>query len=235
LALSGGENSSEIRGDGKMITIELEGRKIKVPEGLTVIEALWDTGHDVKRGVGCLSGLCGACTVAYLEKEGKKVKFGLGCQKIVEEGLNVIMMPYFPSRVARYLLEAMANPLGELGDIYAELYTCNDCKACNICPEWINVAGVMKAAKDADYETATDHITDCIMCGLCASRCPKGIAPQHVALFIQRALAKERPFPPNLHKRLEEIASCTYEDEWRSIAAMGSDELAAYCRRAEEA
>lgn len=217
--------------DGKAITIELEGRKIKVPEGLTVIEALWDTGHDVKRGVGCLSGLCGACTVAYLEKDGKKVKFGLGCQKIVEDGLNVIMLPYFPSRVARYLLETMESPLKQLPEIYPELYTCNDCKACNICPEWINVAGVMKAAKDADYETATGHIMDCIMCGLCASRCPKGIAPQHVALFIQRARAKERVFPPNLRKRLEEMEALQFDADLRRMAAMGGEELEAHCRR----
>lgn len=220
-----------MKDDMKTITIELEGRKIRVPEGLTVIEALWDTGHDVKRGVGCLSGLCGACTVAYLEKEGKKVKFGLGCQKVVEEGLNVIMLPYFPARLARYLLESMETPLKQLPEIYPELYTCNDCKACNICPEWINVAGVMKAAKDGDYETATGHIMDCIMCGLCASRCPKGIAPQHVALFIQRALAKERAFPPNLQKRLDQLESVQFDAEWGSIAAMGSEELEAHCRR----
>lgn len=221
--------------DGKMITIELEGRKIRVPRGLTVIESLWDTGHDVKRGVGCLSGLCGACTVAYLEKGGSRVRFGLGCQKVVEDGLNVIMMPYFPSRVARCLLEAMENPLAELPVIYPELYTCTDCKACNVCPEWINVAGVMKAAKCADYETATEHIMDCIMCGLCASRCPMGIAPQQVALFIQRAMAKERPFPPNLRKRLQEMESFHYDAEWGRMAAMGDEELAAYCRRAEGA
>ncbi len=218
--------------DGKAITIELEGRKIKVPEGLTVIEALWDTGHDVKRGVGCLSGLCGACTVAYLEKDGKKVKFGLGCQKIVEDGLNVIMLPYFPCRVARYLLETMESPLKQLPEIYSELYTCNDCKACNICPEWINVAGVMKASKDADYETATGHIMDCIMCGLCASRCPKGIAPQHVALFIQRARAKERVFPPNLRKRLDELESFQFDADLGRLAAMGVEELETYCRQA---
>lgn len=217
--------------DRKMITIELEGRKIKVPEGLTVIEALWDTGHDVKRGVGCLSGLCGACTVAYLEKEGRKVKFGLGCQKVVEEGLNVIMLPYFPARLARYLLGSMETPLKQLPEIYPELYTCNDCKACNICPEWINVAGVMKAAREGDYETATGHIMDCIMCGLCASRCPKGIAPQHVALFIQRALAKERAFPPNLQRRLDQLESVQVDGEWGRISAMGSDELEAHCRR----
>ncbi len=219
--------------DKTMIIIQLEGRKIRLPEGLTVIEALWDTGHDVKRGVGCLSGLCGACTVAFLEKGGKKVKFGLGCQKVVEEGLNVIMLPYFPSRVARYLLDVMEKPLEHLPEIYPELYTCNDCKACNICPEWINVAGVMKAAKDADYETATEHIMDCIMCGLCASRCPKGIAPQHVALFIQRALAKERLFPPNLQKRLEELESFQFDADLGRLAAMVDDELEAHCRQAE--
>ncbi len=217
------------------VAIELEGRKIKVPAGLTVIEALWDTGHDVKRGVGCLSGLCGACTVAYLAKEGRKVKFGLGCQLIVEDGLNVIMLPYFPSRVAHYLLESMDNPLGQLPDIYAELYSCNDCKACNICPEWINVAGVMKAAREADYETATEHVMDCIMCGLCASRCPKGIAPQHVALFIQRALARERPFPPDLHRRLAEMKSPNHAAEWAEVEHLSDEDLAAYCRRASEA
>lgn len=221
--------------DGKTITIELEGRKIKVPEGLTVIEALWDTGHDVKRGVGCLSGLCGACTIAFLEKDGRKVKFGLGCQKVVEEGLNVIMTPYFPSRLARYLLGTMEAPLEQLPEIYGELYTCNDCKACNICPEWINVAGVMKAAKGGDYETATEHIMDCIMCGLCASRCPKGIAPQHVALFIQRALAKERSFPPNLQQRLAEIDAHHDNDTWGRVAALSDAELEVYSRQAEEA
>jgi len=217
------------------VTIELEGRKIKIPAGLTVIEALWDTGHDVKRGVGCLSGLCGACTVAYLAKESRMVKFGLGCQQIVEDGLNVIMLPYFPSRVARYLLELMENPLEQLPEIYAELYSCNDCKACNICPEWINVAGVMKAAREADYETATEHVMDCIMCGLCASRCPRGIAPQHVALFIQRALTKERPSPPNLLRRLAEMDSLGYAADWAEVALLGDEELAAYCRRVSEA
>lgn len=222
-----------MRNDKTTVIIELEGRKIRIPEGLTVIEALWDTGHDVKRGVGCLSGLCGACTVAFLEKDGKRVRFGLGCQKVVEDGLNVIMMPYFPSRVAHYLLETMERPLEHLREIYAELYTCNDCKACNICPEWINVAGVMKAAKEADYETVNEHIMDCIMCGLCASRCPKGIAPQHVALFIQRALAREREFPPNLQRRLEEMEASAYDARWRTVTALDSEELEAYCRQAE--
>ncbi|RNC67724.1 MAG: 4Fe-4S ferredoxin [Desulfuromonadales bacterium] len=218
-----------MKGDDAIITVELEGRKIKVPAGLTVIEALWDTGHDVKRGIGCLSGLCGACTVAYLEKGNKKVRFGLGCQKVIEEGMNVIMIPCFPCHAARYSLKAPENPLEKLKELYDELYTCNDCRSCNICPEWINVAGVMRSAMDGDYESAAAHVTDCVMCGLCASRCPRNIAPHYVALYIQRALARERPFPPNLRNRLEGIESFTFDDEWKRIVAMDDDALREFC------
>ena len=220
-------------GDDAIITVELEGRKIRIPAGLTVIEALWDTGHDVKRGIGCLSGLCGACTVAYTEKESKKVRFGLGCQKVIEEGMNVIMIPCFPSRAARYSLEAPENPLEELRELYDELYTCNDCRSCNVCPEWINVAGVMRSALEGDYEAAAAHVTDCVMCGLCASRCPRNIAPHYVALYIQRSLARERPFPPNLRNRLEEIESFRYDGDWSRIAAMDDEALKQFCATME--
>lgn len=214
-----------------MITIELEGRKIRVPEGLTVIEALWDTGHDVKRGIGCLSGLCGACTVAYLEAGALRVKFGLGCQVVVAAGMNVIMLPYFPSRMARYDLASMDNPLTALPDLYPELYACNDCKACNVCPEWIHVANFVKNAKDGEYAATADKVKDCHMCGLCASRCPKSIAPQYVGLYIQRACAREQPVPPNLGKRLQEVGARAYDDTFARVMAMSDDELQDYCRK----
>ncbi|MCM2264768.1 MAG: 2Fe-2S iron-sulfur cluster-binding protein [Desulfuromonadales bacterium] len=214
-----------------MITIELEGRQIRVPEGLTVIEALWDTGHDVKRGIGCLSGLCGACTVAYLEAGAQRVKFGLGCQTVVAEGMNVIMLPYFPSRMARYDLAAMDNPLGELPEHYPELYACNDCKSCNVCPEWIHVANFVKSARDGEYAITADKVKDCHMCGLCASRCPKSIAPQYVGLYIQRACARGEAMPANLAKRLQEMAAPAYDTDFAGVMAMSDDELKDYCRK----
>ena len=94
----------------QLITIELEGRKTQVPAGVTVIEALWDTGHDVKRGIGCLSGLCGACTIAYMEEGARRVKFGLGCQTLVQPNMNVIMLPFFPSRRSLHDKPALAQP-----------------------------------------------------------------------------------------------------------------------------
>jgi ferredoxin len=214
-----------------MITIELEGRKIKVPAGLTVIEALWDTGHEVKRGIGCLSGLCGACTVAYLEAGAQRVKFGLGCQTVVSEGMNVIMLPYFPSRIAQYDMAAMADPLQDLPEQYPELYSCNGCNACNICPEWIHVASVMKSAKAGEHSTVAERVKDCHLCGLCASRCPQSIAPQYVGLYIQRSCARQQSIPPNLRNRLDEMTSFAEDKGFARVLTMTDDELKAYCRK----
>ena len=212
-----------------MITIELEGCKISVPEGLTVIEALWDTGHEIKRGIGCLSGLCGACTVAYLEGGAQRVKFGLGCQVVVAAGMNVIMLPYFPSRIASYDMIGMADPLQELPGHYPELDSCDDCKACNVCPEWIQVAGFVKNAKAGAYAAVAEKVKDCHLCGLCASRCPKSIAPHYIGLYIQRSCARQQILPPNLRRRLTEMAKFANDAAFARVAEMGDDELRDYC------
>lgn len=218
----------------KVITMELEGRKIRVPEGLTVIEALWDTGHDVKRGIGCLSGLCGACTVAYLEKGAQKVRFGLGCQIVVTEGMNVIMLPYFPSRVARYRLEEMEDPYSMLPEVYPEVADCTGCRACNVCPEWINVAEMMKKAKEGDCASAVEPVMDCQMCGLCASRCPQSIAPQYVGLYLQRASARQSQIPPHLEERVAQMKDGIQAEQWDEIASLDENGLKDFCRRMRE-
>jgi len=43
----------------KMVTVEIAGKKYEVPEGITVIKALWYSGQEVIRGAGCLGGFCG--------------------------------------------------------------------------------------------------------------------------------------------------------------------------------
>jgi hypothetical protein len=40
----------------RMVTIEIAGKKYEVPEGITVIKAMWYVGQEVVRGVGCLGG-----------------------------------------------------------------------------------------------------------------------------------------------------------------------------------
>lgn len=215
----------------ELITIELEGRKIQVPIGVTVIEALWDTGHDVKRGIGCLSGLCGACTIAYMEDNGRRVKFGLGCQTLVQPNMNVIMMPFFPSRRAIHDQTALTDPGKWLAEFYPELQSCNNCKYCNICPEWIVVAKVMQEAMRGDFAAVAKGMRSCIMCGLCASRCPHGISPHFVGMFLQRAWGCSQPQPGNLSRRLAEQDNFQNEAGWAQLRGKSGVELEDLCRR----
>ena len=53
----------------RMVTIEIAGKKVDVPEGITVVKAMWYAGIDVVRGIGCLGGFCGACATYYRTKD----------------------------------------------------------------------------------------------------------------------------------------------------------------------
>ena len=72
----------------KMVTVEIAGKSYQVPEGITVIKALWYTGQEVIRGAGCLGGFCGACATYYRTKDDPKVKTCLACQTAVEDEIG---------------------------------------------------------------------------------------------------------------------------------------------------
>ena len=84
----------------RMVTIEISGKKVEVPEGITVIKAMWYAGQEVVRGVGCLGGFCGACATYYRTKDDPKVRTCLACQMAVQDGMSFTMMPPFPARKA---------------------------------------------------------------------------------------------------------------------------------------
>ena len=72
----------------RMVTVEIAGKKYDVPEGITLIKALWYTGQEVVRGAGCLGGFCGACATYYRTKDDPKVKTCLACQMAVQDGMS---------------------------------------------------------------------------------------------------------------------------------------------------
>lgn len=82
----------------RMVTIEIAGKKVDVPEGITVVKAMWYAGMDVVRGVGCLGGFCGACATYYRTKDDPKVRTCLACQMAVQDGMSFTMMPLFPAQ-----------------------------------------------------------------------------------------------------------------------------------------
>ena len=79
---------SQIEKTTELVNIEISGRKHQVPAGLTAVKAIWYTGQSLTRGIGCLGGLCGACSVLYRIRGNYELKYGLACQLVVEEGMS---------------------------------------------------------------------------------------------------------------------------------------------------
>ena len=98
----------------RMVSIEISGKKYDVPEGITVIKALWYTGQEVVRGAGCLGGFCGACATYYRTKDDPKVRTCLACQMAVQDGMSFTIMPPFPARKATYDLQTLKDPKQDL-------------------------------------------------------------------------------------------------------------------------
>ena len=114
----------------KMVTIEIAGKKYDVPEGITIIKALWYSGQEVVRGAGCLGGFCGACAAYYRTKDDPKVRTCLACQMAVQDGMSITMMPPFPARKATYDIQTLKDPKQDLFNLYPETPLCRNCNAC---------------------------------------------------------------------------------------------------------
>jgi len=80
----------------KLIPIYVMGRKYEVPQGLTILKAMEFAGYQVKRGCGCRGGVCGACVTVYRKEGSYHLNVGLACQTVVEPGIYLTQMPFYP-------------------------------------------------------------------------------------------------------------------------------------------
>jgi succinate dehydrogenase/fumarate reductase-like Fe-S protein len=215
----------------KMVTVEIAGKKYDVPEGITLMKALWYTGQEVVRGAGCLGGFCGACATYYRTKDDPKVKTCLACQMAVQDGMSFSMMPPFPARKATYDMATLKDPKQDLFTLYPEAPLCRNCNACTeACPQKIDVReGVWKAVF-GDFKSVSEMFMDCVMCGMCTPVCIADIAPNLVALYVSRAQgAHFTEKPARLDKRIGEIEMGKYTDEWNRVLTMNAAELTKAC------
>lgn len=61
-------------------------------------------------------------------------------------------------------------------------------------------------AQRGEYEKAAEESFDCVMCGVCSSRCPAGISHPQVALLARRLTGKYiAPESQHLINRVAEI------------------------------
>ncbi len=213
--------------EGKTVRIYVMGKAYDVPAGLTVMKALEYAGYRLIRGVGCRGGFCGACGFAYRLPGDYKLRFGLACQTVVEDGMHLVILPYSPMVKPRYDLEKLRADAGIVLKLFPEVSRCVSCNTCTkACPQGLDVMDAVQAILRGDLAKAANLIFDCISCGLCSIRCPAEI--RHVYLFqlVRRLYGKYMlPRAKHLEERLKEIREGKYDEELDKLMRMSIEEL----------
>ena len=89
--------------DEDMVTIYVMGKRYEVPRNLTIMKAMEYVGYRFIRGCGCRGGFCGACGTVYRTKDDYKLKNALACQTMVEDGMYLTQIPFYPANKAKLL------------------------------------------------------------------------------------------------------------------------------------
>ncbi len=190
-----------------LITIYLMGKRYEVPNNLTIMKAMEYAGYRFIRGCGCRGGFCGACGTVYRTKGDYKLKAGLACQTVVEDGMYLTQIPFFPANKAIYDLEELKPTAEQVIKLYPEIFRCVSCNTCTkICPQDIEVMNYVNAALRGDISKTADLSFDCLMCGLCAARCPAEIVQYNVGILCRRLYGRHvAPPARHLQDRVAEV------------------------------
>ena len=210
------------------VNIEIMGKPYAVPRGITLVQAMWHVGMELTRGIGCLGGVCGACSTQYRMPGSHELKTGLACQLIVEEGLSFSLVQSFPVRKPVYQMEEITDPKQSLFKHFPEAAFCRNCNACTrACPQGIDVrTGIWKAAF-GDFKGASDLFLPCVMCSLCVPVCIAEISSNQVGLYsrrVQGAILNQKP--AELLARIDEIEKGKFDSAWNRLFSLSKEELA---------
>src|SRR4030042_275392 len=211
----------------RMVDIYIMGRHYQVPEGLTILTALEYCGYRVVRGRGCRAGCCGACATVYNFKNDAQLRYDLACQKTVEQDMYLVQIPFFPAAKALYELEKIEATGEQILALYPDLVKCFGCNTCTkTCPQNLETMWFMSDALRGDIREVSIKSFDCVMCGLCAARCPQGIVPYNVALLCRRLYGRYLA-PPSKHveDRIKGIEAGKFDDELEKLEKMSTEEL----------
>lgn len=211
----------------EMVKIYIMGKEYEVPKNLTIMRALEYSGYKYIRGCGCRGGFCGACGTFFRTVDDYKIKVGLACQTTVENGMYLTQIPFFPANKAVYDIERIKPTAEQITRSYPEINRCLSCNTCGkACPQEIRVMDFVQAALRGDIAKAADLSFDCIMCGLCAARCPAELVPYNIAIMCRRLYAKYLvPKASHLKKRIREIEHGKFKKELDEMEKMSKDRL----------
>ena len=210
-----------------MINVYLMGKQYAVPEGLTIMGAMEYAGYRLVRGCGCRNGFCGACATVYRIKGERELKVALACQTTAVNDMYVATLPFFPLEKQVYDIERVKPDATIMMQLYPELYSCIGCNACTkACAQELNVMQYIACAQRGDMASCAELSFDCVMCGICSSRCPAGISHPQVAVLARRLNGKYlMPEAKHLTRRVKEIEDGLCAAELSAIMARPVSEL----------
>ena len=211
----------------ELIPIYIMGKKYMVPPTLTIMKALEYSGYQLIRGVGCRGGFCGACATVYRLPGDYRLQIGLACQTVVQPGMYLAQIPFFPAQRAAYRLDELEPTFQTVFTLYPELMRCLSCGTCTkACPQDIDVKQYMADAMRGDIHAVADRSFDCIMCGLCAARCPAEEAQYNIAILCRRLYGKYlAPKAKHLAERVQEIEEGKWDAALEELKSLSEEEL----------
>jgi formate hydrogenlyase subunit 6/NADH:ubiquinone oxidoreductase subunit I len=209
------------------IRIYILGQEYFVPGGLTILKAMEYAGYKILRGVGCRGGFCGACATIFRKKGDYKLRMALACQETVENGMYISQIPFIPAEKPIYTLADLKPSVNSILQYYPETAKCVSCNTCTkACPQDLQVMDYVQAALRGDFEEVSNLSFDCIMCGLCALRCPTEIVPYNIAMLARRLFSKYLTLKAkHLEERIKEIESGKFDKEILRLINTKTDAL----------
>ena len=215
--------------DADLIPIYIMGKRYMVPPTLTIMKAMEYAGYTLIRGVGCRGGFCGACGTAYRILGDPKLYFCLACQTVVQPDMYLAQIPFFPAQRSTYDITQLEPTATTLFTAYPELLRCLGCGACTkACPQDIDVRTYMAAGMRGDIAALADISFDCIMCGLCAVRCPAEEAQYNIAILARRLYGRYlAPRSEHLQERLRELEEGKFDAEMEDLKSLDKEALTA--------
>jgi ferredoxin len=207
-----------------MVDIHVMGKHYAVPEGLTILTALEYCGYRIIRGCGCRAGFCGACATIYNFRNDPVLRYDLACQKTVEQDMFLTQIPFFPAVKAQYDLQQIKAAGEQVLALYPDIVKCFGCNTCTkTCPQELEVMWYMSDALRGDIHEVAVKSFDCVMCGLCAARCPQGLVPYNVSLLCRRLYGRYlAPVSKHLEDRIADIDAGKHDGDVERL--MKSDE-----------
>jgi len=209
------------------VRVFIFGKEYKVPSGLTIMKAMEYAGYRFVRGCGCRAGFCGACATVYRLEGDYKLRTALACQKTVEDGMYLTQIPFAPAEKAKYDLSRLRPSGNVLLEYYPEIARCLSCNTCTkSCPQDLEVMDWVQAALRGDVGEVARLSFDCLMCGLCAIRCPAEIVPYNVALLARRLYGRYlMGKAQEVEARVREVEEGKFDGELKALMEMDRDAL----------